>query len=579
MSNKILVLDPPSESKFDLIDDDIYRSLAQYTAIEDSAAHRLGKAVNPAALMLNGLQELSPGSAKGLAAFTLGIQLNGLRHLTPPAAQSLKGAKGSLSLDGLTQIGVDELACIGSARGGYLSLNGLEAITEPQAKSLRNRRGDVSLNGVKQLDAECAASLRSVKGALALNGLTSISDEAASRLARHVGGLSLDGLETISDSVAKSLGQTRGDLSLRGLKDLTADQAKYLSKHSGGSLYLTGLRKLTDEAAEQLSQHSGFRLDLSGLATISDACAKSLSHYRGYVLELNGLASVTGTASEILNSHSVARLERKAARPCLDKLHYANVSNRTSYCLTNSIGMKLLAVGPGAYRMGVEGDEYLPAHEATVKEPFCLGVYQVTQSQYARVMNKNPSAFMSPLHPVQSVSWHDAAAFCNRLSDMPEEKLNNRTYRLPTETEWEYACRAGTSTVFSFGDSESELSEYAWYSKNSDLPKWPNLKHARQSTRPVGAKMPNAWGFFDMHGNVFEWVDGFFEVDVCTEVTCTIQPGINENGDAHYANRGGSYWNEAKGCSSTFRRGNHPQAYYPYIGFRVAFSIGSNSGK
>ena len=121
-------------------------------------------------------------------------------------------------------------------------------------------------------------------------------------------------------------------------------------------------------------------------------------------------------------------------------------------------------------------------------------MYEVTQEQYERVMGKNPSRFKGPQLPVERVSWKAAVSFCTKLSAFPEEQAAGRTYRLPTEAEWEYACRAGSTTDFCFGDAEWGLDDYAWYEDNSD-----------HRTHPVGQKRPNAWGLYDMHGNVWEW--------------------------------------------------------------------------
>ena len=161
----------------------------------------------------------------------------------------------------------------------------------------------------------------------------------------------------------------------------------------------------------------------------------------------------------------------------------------------NSIGIRLKLLPAGTFWMG----EDLDAHKVTLTQPFYLGVYEVTQEQYERVMGKNPSNFKGPQNPVEKVSWDDAVEFCRKLSELPEEKAAGRIYRLPTEAEWEYACRAGTTTKYSFGDSESELGEYGWFDKNSD-----------RKTHPVGQKQPNKWGLYDMHGNVWEWCSDWY---------------------------------------------------------------------
>ncbi|MCH2131501.1 MAG: SUMF1/EgtB/PvdO family nonheme iron enzyme, partial [Pirellulaceae bacterium] len=125
----------------------------------------------------------------------------------------------------------------------------------------------------------------------------------------------------------------------------------------------------------------------------------------------------------------------------------------------------------------------------TVLRPFYMGVFEVTQAQYELVTGNNPSNSKGATKPVERVSWNDAVEFCRQLSE--QEGVE---YRLPTEAEWEYACRAGTTTAYSFGDDASQLGKYAWFKGNSD-----------DTTYPVGKKLPNGWGLYDMHGNVWEW--------------------------------------------------------------------------
>ena len=142
---------------------------------------------------------------------------------------------------------------------------------------------------------------------------------------------------------------------------------------------------------------------------------------------------------------------------------------------------------------------------------FKIGKYPITQKQYQEVMGNNPSYFMNkPQNPVEQVSYDDAIAFYQKL-----RRITGKNYRLPTNSEWEYACRAGTETLFSFGNDFDQLKDYAWYEDNSGL-----------ITHPVGQKRPNAWGLYDMHGNVREWCQnvprggGF---DTCSYECCAAQ--------------------------------------------------------
>ncbi len=255
--------------------------------------------------------------------------------------------------------------------------------------------------------------------------------------------------------------------------------------------------------------------------------------------------------------------------------------------MANSIGMKLVLIPKGTFQMGSPPSEENSRdneiqrdnkrqHEVTLTRDYYLGAFEVTQVQYEKVMGKNPSYFQgdnvaerhpqtgqrikevdSSNHPVEAVSWEDAVEFCLRLSELPEEKSAGRVYRLPTEAEWEYACRAGSTTAFSFGDEPDSLDDYAWFSNNSDF-----------KTHPVGEKKPNAWGLYDMHGNVLEWCsDRYAEYP---KDTVSDPSGPREG--VIRVNRGGSWLNEAAFCRSSRRGKFHPANRSGDFGFRVALS-------
>ncbi|MEQ1905808.1 MAG: formylglycine-generating enzyme family protein [Pirellulaceae bacterium] len=160
-------------------------------------------------------------------------------------------------------------------------------------------------------------------------------------------------------------------------------------------------------------------------------------------------------------------------------------------------------------------------------------------------------------HPVEGVSWADAVEFCKRFSELPEEKKAGRVYRLPTETEWEYACRAGSKTAFCFDESAKSLDDYAWYSDNSGL-----------QTHPIGEKKPNAWGLYDMHGNVWEWCSDWYGQDPKGAVTDPVGPGEG----SYRVYRRGCWDSSAANCRSSLRDRFYPSVRDGGFGFRLALS-------
>ena len=193
-----------------------------------------------------------------------------------------------------------------------------------------------------------------------------------------------------------------------------------------------------------------------------------------------------------------------------------------------------------------------PPHQVTITRPFYISISQITQQNWLSVMHSNPSRFQqNKNHPVEQVSWLDVQMFINRLN---EQSGTHSAYRLPTEAEWEYACRAGTSSNFFFGNDANMLVEYGWYKANS-----------LETPHPVKQKKPNSWGLFDMHGNVWEWVQDFHSYYVSKDL---IDPLSSTQG-AFRIVRGGSFRDTSEIIRSFSRKKWESSFRNDDIGFRV----------
>jgi formylglycine-generating enzyme required for sulfatase activity len=221
---------------------------------------------------------------------------------------------------------------------------------------------------------------------------------------------------------------------------------------------------------------------------------------------------------------------------------------------TNSIGMTFVLIPAGSFQMGSpvgeeDRNQDEQQHKVTISKPFYLQTTEVTQGQWQKVMENNPSSNRCKDCPVENVSWDDAQKFIRKLNRME----NTDKYRLPIEAEWEYACRAGSNSRFCFGDAEAGLKKYAWYTKN-----------AGDKTHPVGQLKPNSWGLYDMHGNVWEWCQDWFGPYAAKQVT---DPRGPDSGTLRVL-RGGSWY--SWDLRSARRDLGRPGYSDGFIGFRVA---------
>jgi formylglycine-generating enzyme required for sulfatase activity len=229
--------------------------------------------------------------------------------------------------------------------------------------------------------------------------------------------------------------------------------------------------------------------------------------------------------------------------------------NPTSKALTldcgNGVTMELVLIPAGSFTIGSNdgASDEKPPHPVTLSRPFYMGKYEVTQAQWQAVMGGNPSHFQGDDKlPVESVSWDDCQEFCKKLS-----AKSGKAVRLPTEAEWEYACRAGSMGRFCFGDNDGGLGAYAWYTSNSD-----------RKTHPVGQKKSNAWGLYDTHGNVWEWCADWYDK----------YPGSGATSDFFRQKcrvlRGGGWGNGPFNCRSAYRSWCGPDLRSSLYGLRVA---------
>ncbi|HPS03209.1 MAG TPA: formylglycine-generating enzyme family protein, partial [Candidatus Sumerlaeota bacterium] len=218
--------------------------------------------------------------------------------------------------------------------------------------------------------------------------------------------------------------------------------------------------------------------------------------------------------------------------------------------LINSLGMKLKRIPAGSFVMGSPENEKArqswdwPQHKVTLTRPFYMGTYEVTQEQYEKVMGTNPSTHVAPRNPVETVTWEEAELFCQRLS-----KIEGQEYRLPTEAEWEYACRAGTQTAFYWGDALDE--RFAWLGSNRG-----------NNTHEVGMLLPNAWGLYDISGNVGELCSDYYTDTLSGDEDMDPKGSDSES-------RGEQKSHVVRGGRSAGRGGSPFNARFRFIGFRV----------
>ena len=285
-----------------------------------------------------------------------------------------------------------------------------------------------------------------------------------------------------------------------------------------------------------------------------------------------------GVQSVILDNQDSAADSRQSASTSQPPPASRRSPRYTNYqqLLPGDVVLDMIAIPSGSFLMGTATEEIekisrletwfklwdvarwlrpeMPQHRVNLAS-LCMSKTPITQEQWQAVMDTNPSYFSGVSRPVESVSWWDAQAFCDRL-----RQLTGKGYRLPTEAEWEYACRAGTQTLYSFGNRKYPLRNYAWYTWN-----------AQQKTQPVGQKQPNPWNFHDLHGLVWEWCADHWHENyngAPTDGRAWMKPGHASKRTV----RGGCWYSLADDCRCTYLFFYDASLLYHSVGLRIVMS-------
>jgi formylglycine-generating enzyme required for sulfatase activity len=234
--------------------------------------------------------------------------------------------------------------------------------------------------------------------------------------------------------------------------------------------------------------------------------------------------------------------------------------------LGDGIALDLVLIPAGRFQMGWPADDPdrnpgEPQHWVVITRPFYIGKYEITQEQWVKVMGEGPDVIKGERLPMNGVSWKSCQAFLARLNSLARERGQ---YHLPTEAQWEWACRAGTRTRFYYGDSQDKLADYAWFGEDDSRP-----------LHPVGMKKPNAWNLYDCYGNVAEW-----SADLCGDGLYYWKSSLRDptgpdkgDMDGRRMVRGGSWLDGSHECSSAYRYDYSPSSEASRLGLRVALDI------
>ena len=346
-----------------------------------------------------------------------------------------------------------------------------------------------------------------------------------------------------------------------------AEAAKNRASEVGASQYA---KPLWDATIALLEEASG-KFDSMAFAEAAQKYDTAVSQFDICVTEANAERKRQEDEAAAQAKAEQEKREREAAEA---KAKAEREAPRNGECRTltlpGDVKMEMIYVAPGSFTMGSpssedghEGDE--TQHRVTLTKGYWLGKYEVTQRQWESVMGNNPSYFKGGDRPVENVSWKDCQEFCRKVNDAAIQQFGGGA-RLPTEAEWEYACRAGTTTAFSWGNALNGDKANC----NGNYPCGTTVKGCyREQTADVGSYSPNVWGFYDMHGNVWEWCSDWYG-SYGGDATDPIGPAPGE----FRVLRGGGWLRYARYCRSAFRNRHNPGLRFSGYGFRLCCSAG-----
>ena len=310
------------------------------------------------------------------------------------------------------------------------------------------------------------------------------------------------------------------------------------------------LKKFVPLAAQDLEKQSGN--DCMILAAWYQALAKKADRTNKFAL----LTRTKKYYQKFVGQHSddtQGIKARKELDEILKELAQLSLGGRELVLnLGKGVKMKLVRISAGQFTMG--GDDFR-RHPVMLTQPFYIGATEITQAQYEQVTGQNPSYFKGAQLPVDMVSWDDSVEFCKKLSTK-----SGYAVKLPTEAQWEYACRAGSKAKYCFGDDPKLLDEYAWYEDNSD-----------KKMHPAAQKKPNAWGLYDMHGNVCEWCSDWYDEKYYN--SAKTDPTGPESGSRRILRGGGWLEHYPRDFYSATRGRSDPSITNMNNGFRVVVEL------